>query len=111
MDGLQPIGFLDPPKVIDTAVTNIPGSASLPLQVISNIGNKAALAIDYIDTTGDFIGVYIGAISVEQLITIIGGGVNYRAYVVIPAKSRVSLKSVTASAITSGYLSCIFMGY
>lgn len=111
MDGLLPIAFLDSPKVIDTAVTPIPGSGSLPLQVVANLGVKATLAIDYLDTTGDFIGVYSGAANFEQLTTIIGGGTTNRAYVVLPAKSRISLRSITASPITSGYLSCIFMGY
>lgn len=112
MQGLNlfPIRFFDAPRVVNTSVTPIPGAASSPLQVIADFGPKAAHAIDYIDSTGDYIGVYIGAIGAETLVTIIGGGAITRAYVVIPARARVSLRSVTASQITTGNLSCVFMG-
>lgn len=101
---------MDAPRVLNASVTSIPGSGSAPLQVVSNIGFKAAYAIDYIDSTGDYIGVYIGPIGFEVLTTIIGGGAITRAYVVIAAQSRVSLRSITSSAITNGYVSCVFMG-
>ncbi len=96
--------------MLNASVTPIPGSGSNPLQVVANIGLKAAFAIDYADSTGDYIGVYVGPAGSEVLHSIIGGGVVSRAYVVIAANSRVSLRSLTASAISNGYLSCIFMG-
>lgn len=107
---LFPIAFLDAPKVINTSVTPIPGSGSAPLQVAANIGFKAAHAIDYIDSTGDYIGIYTGAAGQETLVTILGGGQTFRAYVVIPALSRVSVRSMTSTPVTNGYLNCIFMG-
>lgn len=107
---LFPIAFLDAPQVINTSVTSIPGSGSSPLQVVADIGHKASHAIDYIDTSGDFVGVFIGGIGQERLISIIGGGTTNRAYVVIAAGSRVSLRSITATPITNGYISLIFMG-
>lgn len=107
---LFPIAFMDAPRVLNASVTPIPGSGSAPLQVVANIGFKAAYAIDYIDSTGDYIGVYIGPVGSEVLLTIIGGGAITRAYVVIAAQSRVSLRSVTSTAITNGHLSCVFMG-
>ena len=108
---LYPIAFFDPPQVLNSFVTNIPGSGSLPLQVIANIGFKAAYAIDYIDSTGDFIGVYIGLAGSEKLTCIVGGGQTTRAWAVIPANARVSLRSMTASPITNGYLQASFMGW
>lgn len=107
---LFPIAFMDAPQVLNASVTPVPGSGSPPLQIVANIGVKSANAIDYIDSTGDYIGVYIGAPGVEKLVTIIGGGAITRAYVVVAAQSRVSLRSVTSTPITNGYLSCIFMG-
>lgn len=107
---LFPIYFIDPPHILDAAVTPIPGAAGSPVQVVANSGRKAAYAIDYTDTTGDYIGVYVGAIGQEVLKTIIGGGLTSSSNVVIPALSRVSLRSMTASAITYGKLTINFMG-
>lgn len=108
---LFPIAFMDAPQVLNASVTSIPGSGSRPLQVIANIGFKAAYAIDYIDTTGDYIGVYKGQPTAEKLATIIGGGaVGVRAHIVIAANERVSLRSMTSAPITNGYLNMILMG-
>lgn len=111
MNNLFPIAFLDAPQVLNASVTSIPGSGSSPLQVVADIGFKAAHAIDYSDSTGDYVGVYVGAIGHEKLVSIIGGGVTTRACVVLAAHSRISLRSITSSAITNGYISCIFMGF
>lgn len=110
MGNLFPICFLDPPQVLNAYVTNIPGSGSSPLQVIANSGTKAAHAIDYLDTTGDDVGVYIGQSGQEILRCILGGGAISRATVVIPAASRVSLRSMTATAVTNGNLTMTLMG-
>lgn len=106
-----PIAFFDAPEIINASVTPIPGAGSLPLQVISNSGLRSALAIDYIDTTGDFIGVYLGQSGQESLLCIIGNGQNGRAWGVFPANSRVSLRSMTATAITNGTLVGTLMSY
>lgn len=108
---VYPIAYLDSPKVLEAFVTNIPGAGASPLQVVANIGFKAAYAVDFIDSIGDFIGVYYGASGSEALAGIIGGGLNSRAWMVIPALSRVSLRSMTASPITNGLLTITFMGY
>jgi len=101
---------MDSPQVLNATVTPIPGSGSNPLQIIASSGLKASWAIDYIDSTGDYIGVFTGASGHEVMLTIIGGGQTSRAYAVIPANSRVSLRSITSTPITNGYLSCVFMG-
>lgn len=107
---LFPIFFIDPPSILNTFVTNIPGSGSSPLQVVANSGVKAAFAISYIDTTGDYIGVYVGSPGNEILLTIIGGGQVSVVPAVIAVGSRVSLRSLSASAITTGYLALTFLG-
>lgn len=107
-----PICFFDAPEIVDTTVTPIPGKASLPLQVIADSGFRSAIRIDYTDTTGDFIGVYTGAPGQEVLQCIIGGGSpNGWAYAVFAAHSRVSLRSMTPSAITNGSVFGALMGY
>lgn len=111
MNPIFPIGFLDPPQVFNSNVTNIPGSGSNPLQVVANLGFKAAFAIDYIDTTGDYIGVYQGAVGQEVLKCIIGGGLSNRAYCVLTALSRISLRSMSSNPITAGMITCTFLGY
>ena len=107
---LFPIYYIDAPQVLNTAVTNIPGSGSSPLQVVANSGHKAAYGIQFMDQTGDSIGVYTGPVGQEVLKTIIGNGLNEIVPVVIPASSRVSLRSMTASSITSGNITIIFLG-
>lgn len=111
MDGIFPVAFMDAPRVLNATVTHIPGSGSAPLEVLHDSGVKTVYAIDYIDSTGDYIGVYLGPSGSESLATIIGGGAITRAWIVIPLHTRVSLRSLTASAITNGYLSCTFMGF
>ena len=110
MTAIYPIAFMDAPQILVANVTNIPGSGSAPLQIIANLGLKAAYALDYIDTTGDFIGVYIGAPGFETLLCIIGNGETDRAWAVAHANSRISLRSMTSTPITNGSLSITFMG-
>lgn len=106
-----PVAFFDAPQIVNTSVTPIPGSGSSPLQVIADTGVRSGVAIDYMDTTGDFIGVYLGSIGNERLLCIIGNGLTTRAWGVFAAHSRVSLRSMTASAITSGSLVGTVMSY
>jgi hypothetical protein len=111
MTYLFPVAFIDPPLVLAASVTNIPGSGSLPLQVIANVGPKYGVAIDFIDTTGDYIGVYQGASGHETLVCIIGNGLVSRAFGVITAYQRVSIRSMAAAPITNGNLTFTVMGY
>lgn len=104
-----PLFFFDPPIVLDTTVTPIPGSGSSPLQVVANSGATSTVAVDYVDTTGDYIGVYIGSSGHETLLCLIGNGLSTRAWGHVNANSRISLRSMTATPITSGKLSCSFM--
>lgn len=106
-----PVAFLDSPQILDAAVTPIPGSASSPLQVISDLGSNNATEVTFIDTTGDYIGVFIGGIGVETLRCIIGGGLNSSAKAYFPAHSRISLRSMTTTAVSTGKLVLVFMSY
>lgn len=110
MSNIFPVAFFDPPQVLNATVTNIPGSGSLPLPVVVDSGFNGIMCVDYIDTTGDYIGVYTGLSGHEVLSCIIGGGLTSRAWAVMPLHSRISLRSMSASAITNGYLTCTFLG-
>lgn len=106
-----PIAFMDN-KLLDMTVTPIPDSGSLPLQVIADSGFKSAVRVDFIDTSGDFIGVYLGVAASETLLCIIGGGVGCGwAFGVFAAHSRVSLRSMTTTPITAGKLTLTLMSY
>lgn len=107
---LFPIYFIDPPEILSTFVTNIPGSGGSPLQIVADSGTKAAYGIQYIDTTGDWIGVYTGASGHEVLRCIVGGGQVNDTPVVISVHSRVSVRSMTAAAITNGNITITFLG-
>lgn len=106
-----PIAFFDSPEIIDTTVTPIPGAGDPPLEVIADSGFRSAVAMDYIDTTGEFIGVYLGTIGHERLLCIIGNGLTSRAWGVFAAHSRVSLRSMNAVSITHGALVGTLMSY
>lgn len=107
---IYPIYFIDSPQVLDTFVTNIPGAGSSPLQVVADSGLLAAYGIQYIDTTGDYIGVYVGSAGNEVLRCIIGGGIVNATPVVIGHNSRVSVRSMQSAAITTGKLTISFLG-
>ena len=106
-----PIAFLDPPHVLNSYVTNIPGSGSPPLQVVANIGLSAPYLLQFADTTGEWVGVYTGPAGSEILRTIIGNGLSSIVPLVISANSRVSLRNMGASPITNGEISIVFLGY
>lgn len=105
MSALVPLCFFDPPQVINTKVTPIPGSGSPPLQVIADTGIITGVGIVYKDGTGDFIGVYLGASGHEVLGCIIGNGDTNTAWARFPQHSRVSLRSMTPTQINNGLLS------
>lgn len=99
-----PVAFIDPPQILDASVTNIPGSGSLPLQIIADIGPLSAFSVDFMDTTGDQIGVYRGAPGSEILVGILGNGLTGTMYGIFSAHCRVSIRSMTSTPITNGKL-------
>ena len=108
---LFPIYMIDAPEILTANVTPIPAASGSPIQVVADSGSKAAYGIQWTDTTGDYIGLYTGSVGNEVLRTIIGGGATTAfAPVVIGAHSRVSLRSMTSSAITNGQIVIIFLG-
>lgn len=106
--GLDVVDLFDTP-LLDTSGTNIPGSASNPVQVVASLA-AAVKAVDIMDTTGGWIGLYTGAALSEVLKMVIGPGMDRTVEVAIPAATRISLRSLTTSAISSGEVSINFIG-
>lgn len=90
--------------MIDTSVTPIPASSALPLQVIADTGVNVGVGINYNDTTGEFIGIYIGFPNQEVLVCVVGNGLSSQAWGKFPQHSRVSIRNVKNTAITFGLL-------
>lgn len=107
-----PVNFMDSPGYVDATVTPIPGSGSLPLQVIANTSTyTASMAVDYQDSTGQLIGVYKGPSGQEALVCIIGNGLNGCSLGLIAVNNRVSVRSMTVNPIIYGKLSFALLGY
>lgn len=107
MSYVIPIAYPDPPYIIDTTVTPIPALSASPLQVIADTGVQTGVGVTFNDQTGDFIGVYLGIAGSEKLIAIIGNGISGIGWGVIPANSRISIRSMTSTPITYGLLNLI----
>jgi hypothetical protein len=104
------VDYFDPPVVLDAAVTAIPGSGSFPVQVVSSLAGDVC-AVEVRDGIGtEFIGVYRGAPGSEVLVCVVGGPGNSKIEARIPGASRVSLRSMNSTAITSGSLCVMFLG-
>lgn len=94
--------------IIDTSSTNIPGSASSPLEVVASLAADVQ-QIQSVEDIGEYIGVYTGAASSEVLKAVLplGGG---EVKLEIPAGTRVSLRSMSTSAISLGKIALNFLG-
>jgi hypothetical protein len=96
--------------ILDTSSTNIPGSASSPVQVIASTA-AAIKALQLLDTTGAFIGVYVGGVGVEVLQLVMGPGSDQTIQHSISSGSRVSLKRLdSTTAVSSGIVAINCLG-
>lgn len=106
---LSVVDLLDA-NILDTSSTNIPGSASSPVQVIASTAAEIK-AIQLLDTTGAFVGVYVGGIGSEVLKFVMGPGSDQTIEHNIPAASRVSLKRLdSTAAVSSGIVAFNCLG-
>jgi hypothetical protein len=94
--------------LLNTAVTNIPASSSLPLQVVASTA-AATRQIISVEDIGEYIGLYTGAAAAEVLLIVLplGGGT---VDVTIPASTRISLRAMENSVINIGKISINFLG-
>lgn len=89
--------------------TTINGSGGALLQVVASLAS-AVKKIQCLDTSGEFIGVYTGPAASEVLAFVMGPGSDQTVEMEIASGTRVSLRSMSASAPTTGSLSFNFMG-
>lgn len=85
--------------LISTDVTNIPSNASLPLELIAST-TQTTVEIQIIEDIGEFMALYTGAASSEVMLCALplGGG---EVKVNIPSGTRISIKSLKATTISS----------
>jgi hypothetical protein len=105
---LSTVDFFDTP-LLDASSTNIPGSAANSLQVIASLAS-AVRKIQVFDTTGEFFGIFTGAVSSPTLVAVVGPGSNETVDASIAAGTIISLRSLTTTAISSGNVTMNFMG-
>ena len=106
---MRVIANIDPPEVLDCAVTPIPGSGSAPLQVVESLAERANGILVY-DATDQYIGVYLGPAGSERFLCNLGSSHPLTLSVAIPKGTRVSLRSMQPDPITIGGLSIQFLG-
>ena len=104
---MYPVSFIDAPEIFDCSSTNIPGSASSPIQIVSSLVHQV-FSITVQGNTANFIGLYEGAIGSETLKLILGVGQPKDHAIILAKNSRLSLRSMTISAINFGSLSITF---
>jgi len=93
----------------DMSSTNIPGNASLPLELIASTATDI-LAIHAFDTGGAFYEIMIGAASSEVRRGIIGPGSDQQQAIYLNIGQRVSIRRVdSASPVTVGQLAINYL--
>jgi len=108
LNQLSVVDQIDTTPLLNVSVSNIPASASLPLEVVSSLASSVKKIIS-VEDIGEFIGLYTGAASSEVLLCILplGGG---EIQVNIPAATRISLRHMKNSAIPSDFIALNFLG-
>jgi len=107
--GLDVVDFIDTTPVLDASVTNIPASASNPLEIVASLA-ASVKAIKVNDTIGEYIGVYTGAALSEVLQCVVGPGEDGIIPVVMNSAERVSLRNMANAALSTGKISIQFLG-
>jgi hypothetical protein len=99
---------IDTTPLLDTSSANIPASGSNPLQIIASTA-AATYKLVSVEDIGEFIGVYTGAALSEVLLCVLplGGG---EIDVNVPAGTRISLRHMKNTAISSGFIALNLVG-
>lgn len=93
--------------LLDTASTNIPASASLPLELVASTPSSAVKML-IVEDIGEYMGLYIGAAAAEVLAAVLplGGG---EIELEVATGVRVSIRAMANTAISSGKLAINFI--
>jgi len=103
---LTVVDFLDVPYF---DATTINGSAGAFVQCVASLAANVT-KVQTFDTSGSFMGVYVGPPAGEVLAFVFGPGTNETVDIVIPAGSRVSFRSLEAAAPVAGNITMNFIG-
>ena len=107
--GLSVVDIMDAGALLDTSSTNIPASSGNPVEIIAS--TAAAISRVYpIDDIGEYIGLYTGAALSETLACVLPLGGGAVIDLAIPSGTRLSLRAMENTAITSGKLALNFIG-
>lgn len=93
----------------DASVTNVPASGGSPQTLVASLA-ATVKAIQIFDTTGGFIGVYTGAAASEVLKFVFGPGSDQTVDVSIASGTRISIRNLQNSAISTGMIAMNFLG-
>jgi len=105
---LDVVDFLDTPLLVASS-TNIPASASTPLTVVASLA-AAVKKVQFLDTTGSFIGLYSDPAGTPVLQAIFGPGSDQTIELALPAATVLGLRNMENSAISAGNVSINFIG-
>jgi hypothetical protein len=105
---LNPVDFMDTPLLICSS-TNIPASAANSLQVVSSLA-AAVKKVQLLDTTGEWIGLYTGAVATPTLVALFGPGSTRTVDIEIAAGTKISLRNMKNAAIIVGEVVINFFG-
>lgn len=99
---------IDTTPLLDCASTNIPASSGNPVTVVASLA-AAAKKIVSVEDIGEYIGLYTGVALSEVLYCVLplGGG---EIEVNIPIATRISLRAMKNTAITSSSIALNFLG-
>ena len=95
----------------DVSSSNIPGSASSPLELVASLSNNI-IAFQVFDTSGGVLELMTGAVASEVRLCLVGPGNDSIIYAQANSSTRISVRRVdSTSALTSGTLSINYIGY
>jgi hypothetical protein len=108
---LSVVDFIDNAvgPVLDSAVNNIQDNAGTFLVLVASLAANAK-KIRVADTTGQFLGVYVGPAASEVLAFVINPGQSNEIEHSIASGSRVTVRAMGASVVSEGQLCLQFLG-
>lgn len=106
---LKVVAFIDDPKILDCAVTPIPGSAAVPLQIVASMATQA-WGVEADGSIGQWVGLYEGSVGNEALICVLNTNEKKLIPGLFKIGSRYSIRSMDTGSITLGTLCLQFMG-
>lgn len=96
---------IDSTPLLDTSLTNIPGSASSVLTVVASLAANIN-EIQTVEDIGEFIGFYVNG-TLQCVLPLGGGSIKVAA----TAGDSIGLRSMTTSAISTGKIAINFLAF